>query len=486
MRKDMAKCLMAALVALGLAMAADAGQLNVLTLGAKNDGSEDVSEVVNANTGKGTLYFPAGRYKVAKPIHLKNPIVGDGYARRPKIEDNTTWLISEIGADVKGMGVLNFGGEDRVNVERINIRCNAQEDGIRIVKVRGSTGVFVSQVGVFNLHGHGVFADGSGSRSVFIQDMTIFGANYPVPGVGIRIDGICDCRVSNVEIMGTRIGLLLNNGYTYGDNLHVWTGAMAGRDRGGWWKGTRSLVLGNNSVFAGSQIYLDSSYYAIEQKGDNASATISNVFYWEDNSLKGSPDYDGAFFHCPPGAQGTLTIHGGLIGVAGSDKKPGHMARVYTPGQDIRDVQVKSDLSICGANVDRLCFGSDLPDYTVRYADKGWCKVADVFTAAPTGACEAVLTLGDGAAWRLAFLKAANDTAASATATALNALCGSREIRFAEANGVMEVYVRSEDDMPWTARFKTVCMTDRFRPLNHASLRGMDGRRRYRNVIESM
>ena len=55
--------------------------LNVLELGAKNDGSADVSAIVNANTAKGALFFPAGIYKVAQPLVLKNSIRAsrDGY-----------------------------------------------------------------------------------------------------------------------------------------------------------------------------------------------------------------------------------------------------------------------------------------------------------------------------------------------------------------------------------------------------------------------
>ena len=47
--------------------AAHADVLNVLALGAKNDGSADVSAIVNANTAKGALFFPAGVYKVSHP-----------------------------------------------------------------------------------------------------------------------------------------------------------------------------------------------------------------------------------------------------------------------------------------------------------------------------------------------------------------------------------------------------------------------------------
>ena len=57
------------------------GTIDVVSLGAKNDGSEDVSAIVNANTAKGALFFPAGIYKVSHPLVLKNSIFGEGYSR---------------------------------------------------------------------------------------------------------------------------------------------------------------------------------------------------------------------------------------------------------------------------------------------------------------------------------------------------------------------------------------------------------------------
>ena len=76
--------------------AAHAEVLNVVALGAKNDGSADVSAIVNANTAKGALFFPAGLYKVAQPLVIKNPICGEGYARLPRVDATRTWFISEI------------------------------------------------------------------------------------------------------------------------------------------------------------------------------------------------------------------------------------------------------------------------------------------------------------------------------------------------------------------------------------------------------
>ena len=54
--------LMMLLAACAGLLAARAEMINVLTLGAKNDGSADVSAIVNANTARGALLFPAGVY----------------------------------------------------------------------------------------------------------------------------------------------------------------------------------------------------------------------------------------------------------------------------------------------------------------------------------------------------------------------------------------------------------------------------------------
>ena len=149
----------------------------------------------------------------------------------------------------------------------------------------------------------------------------------------------------------------------------------------------------------------------------------------------------------------------------------------------MRDVIQKSDYAIKGANIDRLCLGRNLPDYTVRYADSGWCKVADIFTVAKTGACEGTLTLDGGAAWRLSAVKGASGKV-EFTAMPLNALCEGREIKTVEEDGILKVFILSPDATPMSARFTTSHMCDYFRPLDHASLRTKAGQPRHRDVRE--
>ncbi len=126
----------------------------------------------------------------------------------------------------------------------------------------------------------------------------------------------------------------------------------------------------------------------------------------------------------------------------------GTMTRFYSPSAVFRDVILKSEYAIKGENMDRLCLGRELPDYTVRYADKGWCKVADVFTVADTGVCAATLTLGDGAAWRIELLKGASGRTEFAVKP-LNALCGAREIRMIEEDDVAKVFVRCDGGLAY-------------------------------------
>ena len=465
------------LLAAGLSHSA-AGSINVVSIGAKNDGSEDVSAIVNANTVRGPLFFPAGIYKVSHPLVLKNPIRGEGYSRLDRVDASRTWLVSDIVCTNGAVGVVEFEGDRPVNLENLNIKCNSRECGIRLGGHRLVPFTHIDKVGIFNVASWGLFVKGQGSRNVFVDTATIWGTKSDPPSRarGIRIEGVCDCRLSNIETMSVCTGLELLNPHTYGDNIHIWTG-IEGKRESGWWRDTRGIVLGETAHFSGSEIYVDTCYHAFDMRGA----------FWEDGSVWKDPfvnegcDRTGSFLR----GDGKLVVSGGMIGVAGKDGRLGAITRFYSPSAVFRDVILKSEYAVKGENIDRLCLGRELPDYTVRYADKGWCKVADVFTVANTGACAATLTLGDGAAWRIKLLKGASGRREFA-ANPLNALCGSREIRMIEEDGVAKVFVRCDDASPVEARFTTTYMCDRFRPLDHASLRTSIGHPRWRDVRETL
>lgn len=460
------------------------GMVNVLELGVKNDGSQGISDIVNSYTEKYSLHFPAGIYKVDKPLFLRNPIKGDGYSRHPTVNMGRTWLLSEIDNEDASVGVINFSGPNQINVTNLNIQCHSHECGIRIDPCRQSTSTFIDGVGIYNMRSYGMFIRGGGSRPIFAQNMTIFGArDHSVPCVGIyNGPGVCDNRFVNIEAMGIRVGMEVHAGYTYASNLHLWTGCMAQKDNGTWWRGTRGIVLGNGAYFEGVNIYPDTSFYALEQTGPRCAFVIQNIMYWEDNSTGGSPDYDGAFFHCPPGTNGTLVINGGAIGVKGNKPKVGRMQKVYTPDAKINNVFLRCDFPIKGEYIDKLCFSNSLPSYAVIYNDQGFCKVADIFTVAETGACEGILSLDDGAVFKITLAKDKSGTV-DKTNTPLNKLCQDHELKFVEEPGLVKVYVKSPQKAPLRARFDTSYMGNYFRPLDYSLLRSTGGDERFRDVL---
>lgn len=460
-----------------------AGTVNVLDLGVRNDGSADVSDIVNAATEQSSLYFPAGLYKVSKPIVLKHSVFGAGYSRSNVVDPTRTWFVSDLKAVDDSVGVFNWGGNVQVNVENLNLKCTGGECGLRIDGCVQNTYTWIKGVGIYGVQGTGLYIDGGGSRPIFVTEMTIWGSlTRPDNSRGILVKAPPDCRFTNIEVMGTCIGFESWGGHTYGENMHLWTGIMGGKERPEWWEQSRGLLLRGNSGFHGSQIYPDTSYYAIDLDGPGAHCTISELLYWEDGSIANVKNRTGVFIHRAPGTNGKAIIHGGLVGVGGDDEHPGATQTYYAPGNDIRDVLILSNYAIKGDNLDRLCFGDTLPDYTIEYAEKGYCRVADIFAAAETGACEATLVLDDGAAWRLTFAKGA-DGKISIGKKPLNALCAARQIATRKHDGLVTVYVNNPTDAPFTTRVTTAYMTARFRPLDYGLLRTTGRAQRYREVL---
>jgi hypothetical protein len=91
--------------------------------------------------------------------------------------------------------------------------------------------------------------------------------------------------------------------------------------------------------------------------------------------------------------------------------------------------------------------------------------------------------LESGEAWRVGIVK---DKTGKVTfsVTPMNTLSTERKLCMVEEDGVAKVFLRCDDSSPIEARFLTTYMCDRFRPLDHASLRDRQGNPRYREVRE--
>ena len=469
--------------------AAPGGCVDVTTIGVKNDGSTDVSDIVNAATEKSALYFPPGRYLVEKPIVLRHSICGKGFSRcpdkasgDPAPDDTRTWFISRLACDDGSQAIVSFGEKRNVNVEEVNFMCNSAETAIRVLPGRPGNYAFLSKIGIYQLGGTGISIECQGSRPVFVQDVCIWGSTkrYYEGSRGILLRA-WDCRLSNVEVMAAQIGLEVHGTYTYGENLHLWTGCMAKEgDKASWWRGTRGIRLVGGAHFGGSNVYPDTCYYPFEFVGERCMAELRGIMYWDDRSEFGCEDRNGALLKCDEGADPCLKIDGGFWGVCGSDADPHWMKYLYQPKAEIRNVTVRSQMEVKGANLDTLCMNTELPDYRVSYATNGWCKVAEVFVTEPSGSCEGTLTLDDGAAWTLSFLKTAEAPAAMEVRP-LNALCAGREIKAMPGDGTLKAFLRAKG--PFAGRFVTVRMTPRFRPVDWGHLRTHGGAVRYRECM---
>lgn len=466
------------------------GIIDVTELGIKNDGSEDVSKIVNVASKDHALYFPPGRYRVSNTLQLKHSIYGKGFSRAPDRSgripepDNTrTWFISDIDCDDHSASIVEFGEQRNINIEEINIMCKSGENAIRVLPCAPGCYAFISKIGIYSLGGTGISIECQGSRAVFVQDICMWGscAKYWDGSCGVRVNA-WDCRLSNIEVMAAQIGVEISAGYTYGENLHLWTGCMAkGSDKAEWWKKTRGILMRGRSHLVGSNIYPDTCYHPVEFETDSCLLDIRGIMYWDDASERGCEDHGGSFLKCPKGAEAGLSIDGGYWGVCGSDDDPHWMSKLYTPGANIRRVIIRSEMSISGKNIDTLCFGQDLPDYEVTYDASGWCKIADVFTVADSGSCAATFSLEDGAAWELTFTKE-NGGVTELHATALNKICGAREFKTIEADGVMKVFISSNGT--FTGRFVTTRMCRRFRPVDYRHLLTHAGNSRLCETIQ--
>ncbi len=391
--------------------------VNVLTLGAKNDGSEDVSALVNHYTKEFALFFPAGQYKVSHPLVIENPIYGVGYSRNGTANAAHTFLISDIKHSdtdpLSEVGVITFGGNGNFVVENLNIRCADHECGIYIDPCVQGTSTFVNKVGIFNVRGYGLLATkshevpGFASRPLFLQNMTILGtADHPYPSIGIQTgERIGDNRMSNIEIMGTRVGIMQEASFVYATNLHIWTGCLSQRDNGQWWETTRGIILGHGDAnFLGDNVYLDTSYALVEMNSPLNMLSIHNFMSWEDGSIAGCDKKDARLFLLPDDMTEYpyINLTNGLVFVSGHDGAPGKIADLTSPAPNsrIENVRILSRYSVNRENYKRLTFlRKDTPSYngTAPASEtEQYVRIASVVAEAENGFCKLTYTDNSG------------------------------------------------------------------------------------------
>lgn len=266
--------------------------INILFLGGKNDGSEDIGIIINQYTEKFALYLPPGIYKVSTPIVLKNSLFGGGFSRHRVVNNNFTWLVSDI-SEGSLITIPTNVKIDAMSIQDLSIQLNGVEDGIHynserllMTSIKNVSIIDVSKKGIHVNPKAGV------TRSVTGENLVIIGKAYQ-SSCGIYIsDKGYDCRFTNVEIMGTKEGIITYE-IVYGSTLHIWTGSMSGQDNGTWWQGTVGIRAIGKAIARFTNIYLDSCFILFVCENDGR-IIVDNLLYWEDKSMIGCTRYDGS------------------------------------------------------------------------------------------------------------------------------------------------------------------------------------------------
>lgn len=253
--------------------------VNILLLGAKNDGSEDVSSIINTYTSQYALYAPAGEYRLDNPVTLQNSLIGAGSER---LTPQTTIFISNFDTSADLItGSNNVNGKYEVKHFTVDARQHAHGNIIN-----ANAGINkITDIAILNIINTGVccIPTISSSRCTYIDGLMVNGATGYYPTKGVVIGTLAnDCMFTNLELMACQMGMSVYGNSHRISNCHIWCGNRNGSDNGSWFSGTRGIDLyGVMNLL--SEIQIDTAYIGITLMG-NASASINNMSVMTDNT----------------------------------------------------------------------------------------------------------------------------------------------------------------------------------------------------------
>ena len=281
--------------------------INVLTLGVKNDGTTDISTIINSATEKANLFFPSGKYLVENEITLKNSIFGENFTRYINDESIGSVFISDITCEYENReqaSVFNISTVKKdFNINNISIKLKNYECGIKSNDI-SSKYIHLDKISVNNIKSTGIYIIGSNSsRLAFMDNITLFGTNESYENSRGMFISLWDSKANNIEVMGCRIGAKFE-GFVQGSNYHIWCGSLQGgdgtlnhTDNESWFSGTKALITKDCML---DNVYLDTAYYKVVGEGSpNNSNTkqITNLKTLDDNSMSNFTGTNGYNFY---------------------------------------------------------------------------------------------------------------------------------------------------------------------------------------------
>lgn len=296
--------------------------LNIIELGGKNDGTVDISDIVNENTQKGVIFFPAGVYKVSKPLVLYNSIIGAGSSAH-RSKDGTTTLVSEIEGQML-ISVSNGGYS--LEIKGFMFKLN----GTEIACINSESTFKWAHLKLFDLCIANVSHNGvrvrnkyDVSRYLVCENVTIWGTDEIADdSYGFNLSNTSDSVIKNVNILGCKTGIYTESLLT-GDAIHIWCGRIAGGQTAEWHNKTRGLYAKEFCNF--NRFYTDtckthivledkfmvtiSNYmcinepnfpeFAITNTGRRGSIIVDNLTLsvYEETKIQDSIDYKDSYFY---------------------------------------------------------------------------------------------------------------------------------------------------------------------------------------------
>ena len=291
--------------------------VNVLTLGVKNDGSEDIGPIVNEATKTMSLFFPAGEYRIDTPLELYYGIFG--------VMKDTQWFtggstvfVSKLNVSTwaKGQAVIILPEDSySVVIKGILIKCNTNESAIYDVSHNVT---HIENVVVYNVgnNASGIYIDHAGTRAAYFNNVMIEGKPSWRNNTGLFLDRGTDFRLTNVSIFGFRCCINAGDSYVYGANLHLWCGGDFTMSNYSAFNTTRCIQMTGGGIFIASNLYLDTSHYGFVTEANSIVAVTNLTLY--DGSPGNTPDITntGILFstQCRNSVQGMFARPGKVYG----------------------------------------------------------------------------------------------------------------------------------------------------------------------------
>lgn len=257
----------------------ESGYVNVLSLGVKNDGTEDCSTIINANANT-PLYFPAGTYRFDSTLNLSHSIKGEGVPKSWKL-NKFHGTVFNFTSDNSDSAIVYAGNanEECKEIENISIQLHGTGTGIDLNTT--NCVFYIHDISILNVKTIGIYAHPTEFSSRFLQinNVDIWGvyASPTAGSIGIKLDSTAyDSFIEDIYIMGLQTGLDIGADNCAVTGGHIWCGG--GTNDASYYNSTRCINIRANGLMV-SDIYLDNAVVLIGGLG--GSVTITNsLAYW--------------------------------------------------------------------------------------------------------------------------------------------------------------------------------------------------------------